>query len=293
MESLPIVRKLMNMNDVDRHRILCHQGMEGYFERFYPELVSSKGIFKQQQQRNLIHEEESLKLAGLLRSEGLESVFVKGITFLHDLYPELGTRFMSDVDCYISHLDYEKLDNILAGKGFRPISDKRWLGNEHKREYLKKTDLGDVCFEFHNKLFWHREDPYVTFEDRPLRTLGREEVFVYLCGHYAFLHSCQKLYWLWDIYLFIKKYGDSLDIDRVRDLCSYFGFNRSVRFITKLMKDAFGLDFHFDLKNSYIPVRHETYFCDDQRSWYYMLLKFSLKDEWKDQVRYNKSFFMK
>lgn len=293
MKSLPIIDKLKKMNDLDRHQILRHQGMEGYFERFYPDLIGEHGVFKKQQHRNLIHEEEALKLSKLLKEEGLQVIFLKGITFLHDLYPDLGSRFMSDIDCYISHLEYEKLDKILKNKGFKPISGTRWLGNEHKREYLKKTELGEICFEFHNKLFWHRDDPYIGFEDGLLRKLGKEEALVYICGHYAFLHSCQKLYWLWDIYLYLKKYGSELDMKKVQNLSDYFGFNRSMGFIAKLLKNAFDFDFPLGNKVSFIPLSNKAYFCDDQRSLYYLFLKFSLKDKWKDQVLYNKSFLLK
>lgn len=295
METLPIITWLEQMDAQQRETVLKEQGMFGYMENHYPHLVqeSQYSIYKEQRNRNLIHEQEALTLNNLLSDQGIKVIFLKGITLINDIYVDLGSRVMSDIDCYVARIKYEDLDHLLIPLGYHPNTEAKWLGNAHKREYIKSTDLGEVCIEFHNKLFWHRDDPKLTFRQHGLYGLGLEEKLVYLCGHYAFLHSCQKLYWLWDIYLFLRCYQDQLDPQKVSYLMDYFGFKKSFSFICEQLRVGFDFQCTLNHKHSPVRVRKEHYFSDRQNTWPYLQLKFALKDKLSDNVRYLSAYFLK
>jgi len=292
MKTPPIVKKIEKMSQDKRDNLLQVHGMSGYFEYFYPHLVSSRGTFKVQQQRNLMSEELTRTLNQKLKESGFRPAYLKGITFFDDLYPELGSRFMSDVDIYLQGVDFKELSSLMKSWGYLEVSDKRWVANEHKREYLLKNTYGEFCFEFHNKLFWHRQDPNISFLSHDLPRIGHEEAFVYICGHFAFMHSCQKMYWLWDIYLYLKTYGDKLDHQKIGMLADHFGFKRSIKYCLKLVSVAFNFEYSLFTK-SFIPVFDSVYFSDHQRSISYLYLKYFLKDHFSDQWKYHWSYLSK
>jgi MoaA/NifB/PqqE/SkfB family radical SAM enzyme len=295
MERNYLLNKIANLDDDERRRLLSHQGVAGYFEYFYQDLINTgHENFKSQQRRNIIYEQEAVRLHELFKSENKDLVFLKGITFLEDLYPELGTRFMSDIDCYYKSMDLEWLKTFMGKNSYRYLDTPKGKGNAHKCEFVKKTPFGDVNFEFHNKLFWHREDPgNITIKKMRFNRLGHEENFVYLCGHYAFLHSCQKLYWLWDIYLFLLKYQQDLDMVKVHNLARYFGFEKSIHFTLRLISKAFGLKVNWPGKKSKLYINDQVFFNDDQRSLYYIYIKTFLKDSKLDSLSYVLGYFAK
>jgi hypothetical protein len=297
MKTLPIIDWLSSFNSERCGQVLNDQAMLGYMEYHHPTLLTKEKRqekhFKSQQVRNVVYEQEALKLKEVLDRHDLKVLFLKGIVLIHDLYPEVGTRFMSDIDCYISRIDFNELDKILIPLGYIPHDSKKWLGNAHKREYTFNSELGAICIEFHNKLFWHRDDPAINTRTTNLPTLGLEETLVYLCGHYAFLHTCQKLYWLWDVYLFLNKYQDQLDQKRVDDLLAYFGFERSFCFVLKLLNKGFSFESSFTGYSSFFLVTRHAFFNDRQDRFGYHFLKFFIKDKLSDTLAYTKAFFLR
>jgi hypothetical protein len=170
-----------------------------------------------------------------------------------------------------------------------------WLGNAHKREFYLETSLGNIPFEFHSKLFWHKEDPgelnYYGYQDS--YGLGLEEMLVFLIGHYAFQHTCQKLYWLFDIYLFIDRFDAEINYKKFSFLVDHFNFLRSVSIVKSLVKTAFDFDWSSISEESRFPMRESYLLEDSQRHWYYLLLKLYLKGGVVNNLKYNMAWLKK
>ena len=95
-------------------RITQHQ-LAGLFYIYTPELRSSE-VFKKQWMRQW-HRAEILKSAYDSLQEELPKDIVftplKGISFLDRLYPDKGTRFLSDIDILVHPKDLSEFQNVL------------------------------------------------------------------------------------------------------------------------------------------------------------------------------------
>jgi hypothetical protein len=103
----------------------------------------------------------------------------------------------------------------------------------------------------------------------------------------AFQHTCQKLYWLIDIYLFLIKYEKKIDYKRFIELMTYFQFDRSVLVTKALLKSLCSYDWSAIEGETSFPIRVDFACEDSQRHWYYLLLKWYLKNGLRTNIRYN------
>ncbi len=274
----------------EKELILDEQGIRGLYQLLFN--TKSQDHFKLQKRRNLHYLEAAQQFLAFYKNtqrvnpEGV--YYLKGACFIGELYPSWGERFMSDIDIYCK--DMEAIEEAALSYGMKRTNpdDAYWLGNGHKREYYLETDLGIIPFEFHSKLFWHCQDPDdVTYHEYlNLPGIGIEETLVFLIGHYAFQHTCQKLYWLFDIYLFILKFDENIDYKKFHSLINFFGFNSSLLFTKKILQQAFNFDWFKIKKNTHFPLRKKFIFEDSQRHWYYLCLKWYLKNGLKNNIHY-------
>lgn len=226
------------------------------------------------------------EVSRLLEEKDIQFAFIKGVSFLGDIYSDFSLRFMSDIDVYIpsSHKG-EILTQVLTENDFIKREAKTWLGNAHKEEWIHQKS--GVNLEVHYQLFWHvkgwdQDDFY--FKASELTTLKPELHFVYLCGHYCFQHTCQKLYWLIDFEFFLNKY--ELNWEEVRFLAKKLRLERSVGFVMKLLDSAFERRNLLSQAPVSFPVNDEV-FLSDSLGAYSFLLKSYLKDSISDELRYN------
>ncbi len=191
-----------------------------------------------QRQRNLLQYQELRSISNSLKAEStIRPVILKGMALLPMIYEEVGERHMSDIDLLVEKDEVADLISLLSKQGFRSVPTRRWWGNSFKWELSKETDCGDVNIEVHSNLFygtnsgwWHKEaashlgDPC---ELSQFDVLCHEEMFVHLCGHLAYQHTFLKLSWLVDLVLFLKKYRESMDWQRVYQIANDLGMKNS------------------------------------------------------------------
>lgn len=179
--------------------------------------ASYKTEFKRQWHLNQSYLNEIELMAKDFSAIGLSPILLKGITFLGEIYEDLGDRSMSDVDILVSKDDLVKTTDILLKHGFVISSDKKWRANQHKVELIKNANGLEMVIELHTSLFYHSEDPdwsFDSFQITPYLKLSNEDLILYQCSHLAFQHTFLKLFWMIDIHLLITNI-DGLDESKV------------------------------------------------------------------------------
>ena len=206
-------------------------------------------------------EVEREALFARLSEAGLSYMTLKGLRFA-ELYPMPGMRFMSDLDVLFGYVE-EKEDGKFgfAGKdeGERTeLSDKAMetadailkdmgyaynKGDESEISYLKPPYYH---VEMHRKMtneetHWdYYEEPFAKakrFEDEPYRfELTPEDEYVYYLEHTHkhFVGSGCGVRYLADIYVFLKRYGDSLNREYVDNELEKLGVASNVHKLESL-----------------------------------------------------------
>ncbi len=114
------------------------------------------GIFqsewKNQWVRNSLMLAELERLLKGLNQESVLAVPLKGAALLDDLYPDRGSRFMSDIDLWFPNRDIQKAQNVLHKMGAVQRAEPKWQANEHKSVMELSTPAGTIVLELHEKL---------------------------------------------------------------------------------------------------------------------------------------------
>lgn len=206
-----LVLKSLDAETIARHHLQGHRFNETRETRFHDQ-------WKKQLLSNQLTKQELEMLGQEFARAGIEPTLLKGFALLGDIYPDWGVRFASDVDLLIDSHEFARLQTVLAAHSYQMVTDKKWLGNAFKYQFIKKTDLLDFNIEVHFKLFWHCDK--TGLQTRPSATIAKfsilqhEEMLMHLCGHLAFQHSFIKLFWLLDIDYYVKRYRDQINGSR-------------------------------------------------------------------------------
>lgn len=65
-------------------------------------------------------------LGRLFKEEGIPAISVKGISLAQEVYGGIALRPFVDIDLLIRRSDFERLESLLTGRGFRQIKMKAW-----------------------------------------------------------------------------------------------------------------------------------------------------------------------
>ena len=167
---------------------------------------------------------ENVRVFDLFEKAGIWYMPLKGAV-LKDFYP-YGIREMGDIDVLIDPTRAEDARDLMVGAGY----EVREFGKFHHDAYTKPPIHQ---YELHRMLLPGFEgdavyDYYTDVKERLICEGGMrfrftpEDLYVYLLGH-EHKHYTQGgtgLRSLLDVYMLMKKYGESLDLDRVRAECA-------------------------------------------------------------------------
>ena len=174
--------------------------------------------------QSLLQSAESARLQRLLLAEGIEPVFMKGVTLGALAYATLGVKQAWDIDLLVAPEAAEPAARILQQAGYLRSMPGSEVSDELFREWIS------VCKE---SLWIHEKSGMVVelhtaLVDNPsllpgisarsglqvvdigpgvaLPTLRTEELFAYLCVHGA-AHAWARLKWLADVAALLRKLG--------------------------------------------------------------------------------------
>jgi hypothetical protein len=293
-ENLLIVNTLLNHKNSGQ--LLKEHHLEGIFYHQFPiDNQYLKEQYKKQWIHNSVLISELETLSSHLQNQNIKGCLLKGAHLLMDLYPDHGSRFLSDVD--ILTTDTKGWEQLLQTQGYTPINETTFLGNNFKKEWIKKIELVEVNIELHTKLFFHLKNEKWVFQNSKLaqfQTLSPEDTFIHLCGHLAFQHTFLKLYWLFDIYFYVKKHESVLNWDEIKFKSQNLNLYQSVVMCLWCLNKYFTLPAHLVEKFKLNEVRWwqkyltlDFLLSPDEKKIDYFLIKHATKDHLFEAIWYD------
>lgn len=186
---------------------------EHHLEGFYYSKIENLPSLKKAWLNTWAHNEVLLTIAKSIQLKFPGLIFLKGISLLEDIYEDIGSRFMSDIDILVPIKYLKDLENYLNLSGFVQIKKSQWYGNDFKIEYNKVENSREINIELHSRLFFHDQKNTWNYQISNFKKLSIEDNLVHIIGHCGFSHNFQKLYWLVDVYLYFLKYENEIDMD--------------------------------------------------------------------------------
>jgi hypothetical protein len=277
---------------------LNHHHIQGLF--YFHFKLNYEGQYKKQWIHNQVLKEEILALSQELEINQIKGTLLKGAHLLQNIYPDLGSRFLSDIDILIDNKNYEAWELVLRKLGFAPVDIPTFRGNNFKSQWVKIVGQVEVNLELHTKLFFHLKQENWNFENSTYNSfthLSLEDTFIHLCGHLAFQHSFLKLYWLYDIYFYLEKFGNNMNWELIEKKSKEMHLQQSVRMCLWTLYKYFHLDDllieKFNLKRSewwqkYLSLDFLINADSDKKNYY--LIKHATKDHFLEAIYYDLSW---
>lgn len=199
--------------------------------------------------------EKTEPILACLQKAGIAFLVLKGAALNAALYDGLGLRPMMDVDLLIRPSDAQRADAALTSLGCRPGPD---LVNEdfyprfyYEREYFLPC-RPEVKIDLHVRPFrplryavtlpdhamWDEPMP-VRYGRLTVQIPNVENMLIHLAVHAA-CHGAAELKWLYDLKLWLDRYGDRLDIRTLVDKCQRWKIGWPVRVVLEHVDSLFG-----------------------------------------------------
>ena len=165
--------------------------------------------------RSMSQAAELVRITESLKSAGVESVALKGVSLSAAAYGNCALRSPGDIDLLVSASDVFDVERILADLGYARHEPRAELTPKRLKHYLRYhkhftyfSEAKALPVELHWRLFDRISFSEEAAEFPPtmpvslgcgvVSTLSRSELFLYLCVHGA-IHGWTVLKWLADI----------------------------------------------------------------------------------------------
>ena len=209
--------------------------------------------------KGMLLDAERKSLFSFMEKEGIWYMPLKGV-ILKELYPKVGMRQMSDNDILFDVTYQSRVRDYFVGRGYTV----EMYGKGRHDEYHKPPVYN---FEMHHRLFREGNDRrwaayYADIKERLLKDEGNgygyhfsnEEYYVYLIAHMYkhFKEGGTGVRSLTDVYVYLKKYRDTLDWTAVDASMNALGMSE---FEAQMRAMAFDL---LDVPADVSPEEHVT-----------------------------------
>lgn len=180
--------------------------------------------------KNIIMDMERSKILARLEKEKIWYMPLKG-SIIKDWYPKLGMRQMSDNDILCADERRKDVKYLMEDLGF--VCQHYEVGNDDT--YYKEP----VCnFEMHNELFRVNHDEklynyYKNIKEKLVKDSGNEygyhfrneDFYLYMMSHdyKHYMRGGIGVRSLFDIYIFMKRFGKSLDFEYISEEAKKLG----------------------------------------------------------------------
>lgn len=287
-------REAINWEELGK--LLVEHKLAGYFFNRWPDLAppETRSLLRTQwaaqRLRNEIHIQEFEAIRDVFKKMGLTAIGLKGVVLTPILYPDLGSRFMSDIDILVSGASEDDICAALGGFGYTRIPEKKWWANDFKLSFAKESAGLDLTVEVHTKLFAKEPKDFQWIQDpEEPRALTPNQNLVHLCGHLAYQHSFLKAFWLLDVDLFIRAYQYRLEWPQITELAARLGLERSLASSLAYARNVLGTPIPSEIKVSSIVERLIEQNFESERSplWSRYVLKHLVKDSWSEAIDYD------
>jgi len=270
------------------HHLYNEHHISGLMYEYYPE----DQILRTAWLNTMAHNEVLLRYAREMTKNVKNLISLKGVSLLDDIYSDYGKRFMSDIDVLIEKTEVDEARKILTELGFKELKSKKWFGNNFKYEFNKQDKFREVNIEVHTKVLYHEDEARLDFiEQNGLKVYGLEDQIVALIGHLGHSHNFQKLYWLFDIYYYLNKYGEEIDQEKLLSKIKEKKIVKVYQATLYLLKKYFALPLSFQNKVTKMPyyflLDDEFLLNPNQHELKNYVVKHLLKDSWVLALKYD------
>ena len=206
------------------------------------------GLFKEEYYQYIKKDQRQLEvieeIKNIFNENKIDFILLKG-SFLKKIYPESYMRSMGDVDCLIKKDKMELVHKVLEENGF-----KNWVISSNHDCFMKYKNIN---VEVHPKLDSEFTDGYEDLLADPwsnaINTNGSEyQLRVEYNLLYQIYHMIKHLYRsgvgfrsIVDIYILIKKYGNSFKKEYLNDLLMNFKNKEFFKFLICYINNVFSV----------------------------------------------------
>ncbi len=261
--------------------------------------------------RNHLYLQEWKQLQTLAKAAHLQVRALKGAALLPILYPDLGSRQMSDLDLLIASKQLLQFVQILKELGYQEKETLMWQANHFKSIWTIEKASYQLVIELHTQVFasdsnidskniesqnieskecfWQFEP---TFSDR----LSTSDQLIHLVGHLASQHTFLKLFWLIDIDRWVRKFEQQIDWERVFNGCTQLHMRKAL--VATLWAARTYLHTPIPQQIELNPTWIQRMLLSEKFLWRknlninYYILKWNLKDSTKDFLGYTWCWFV-
>ncbi len=198
---------------------------------------------------------ESMRLSQLLKSRGIDALFLKGITVTLLAYGDPTVRHAKDIDLLVPTASIEATVDLLRHAGYLPSFDLESVPVERRALWVRYTKSMDWVHSRTGallELHWRLTDAPLLRDTsgpaarqtvaiapgRSIDTLDNEHLLAYLCVHGA-AHGWMRLKWLADVYALLPHDPGACEV-AYRGL-QQLGAGRSAGLALLLCHDLFDL----------------------------------------------------
>lgn len=165
--------------------------------------------------RNLKILKESGGIAFLFKNEGIETLFLGGVSLLGSIYSDYGLRYIGDIDILINDRDRRKAYEVLREIGYSSFGNYDGFFTGQKNFIDIKTDLLSTDRIFSRKLIFPIDDNFCYENNRPHPLIENASVLppsreLISCALHIFKHSFSRIMWSIDIAGIIRLCGSEL-----------------------------------------------------------------------------------
>ena len=203
-------------SSIERSEVSLPDGAAGLFEK-----AQLTAITHDQTQRG-----EAGKILESFEKNGIDCIPLKGL-IMKTLYPAPFLRSMCDLDIMFRPEDSEKVNETLTALGYTATS----LGG-NPETYEKTGKFVEI--EMHKALIRDKTDHFAKTWDRAAKREGyehiydmsREDFYIFMMAHLRkhYIGNGTGLRSVLDIFLYERKYGDSLDREYIENQFKLSGF---------------------------------------------------------------------
>lgn len=208
-QTAPLIEQLLDLPESELRLLATEHGIGGllsHSNNYFGERETQDLFLKTYQQqllKNILFLDEFKKInKEFYLKIGTYLTPLKGLSLLQNLYA-IGDRPMTDMDIYTS-TSPDLFIPFFQMQEYELQKEKKWYFNKHKWVFIKKTATLDFTLEVHTQLL--PQDQHWQWNILSDGHLKSEDEFLYLVAHWAQQHTCLKLFWLFDLYFYIRKH---------------------------------------------------------------------------------------
>ncbi|MEA1928800.1 MAG: nucleotidyltransferase family protein [Candidatus Auribacterota bacterium] len=178
--------------------------------------------YHRQLARTVLEQDCLSRILEAFTRSGIKSIVLKGPHLAQEYYPHPALRPSDDIDLLIQPEDQIPAGKIIRKMGFSIVEESATAEKFSQADTgiflevhtgLQTPDRRNPSFEIKIEDFWRSSLP-AQIADQPTRVLSPTINLLYLAAHLSH-HGFSRIIWFYDLYLVIKKSGDSLNWDEL------------------------------------------------------------------------------